>query len=115
MEENSASDHGETQQEDREQKLEDDIVALRQEKARTKTLFIKARCYLLVLLQEKEVSIESIQNSCERVDGALETVIDTMVSLTDKYREVRNRDNISKICLEIETVETEYSVEQSWA
>ena len=32
--------------------------------------------------------------------------MDTMVSLTDKYREVRDRDNINKICLEIETVET---------
>ena len=40
------------QQEDKEQ-LEDTIVALRQEKARTKTLFTKARRRLLVLIQEK--------------------------------------------------------------
>ena len=40
------------QQEDKEQ-LEDAIVALRQEKARTKTLFTKARRRLLVLIQEK--------------------------------------------------------------
>ena len=70
---------------------------------------------MLVLLQEKEVSIEGIQNACERVDGAIETVMDTMVCLTDKYREIKDRDNINKICLEIETVETKYSAAQSQA
>ena len=46
MEENNTSDLPETvllHQEDREQQLEDDIVALRQEKAKTKTLFTKAK------------------------------------------------------------------------
>ena len=38
--------------------------------------------------------------------------MDTMVSLTDKYR---NRDNINQVCLEIETVETECSAAQSRA
>ena len=51
MDENSTNDLPETvlfQQENREQQLEDDIVALRQEKARSKTLFTKARRRLLV-------------------------------------------------------------------
>ena len=48
-------------QQDREQQLEDEIVALRQEKARTKTLFTKARRCLLVLLQEKNVPVETIR------------------------------------------------------
>jgi len=83
MEDNSASDLSETvlPQQDREQQLEYEIVAWRQEKARTKTLFTKARgC----LLQERDVSVETIQSSCERVDGVLEMIMDTMMSLTDK-------------------------------
>jgi len=117
MEDNSAIDLSETvlPQQDREQQLEDEMVALRQEKARTKTLFTKARRCLLVLLQERDVSVETIQSSCERVDGVLETVMDTMISLTDKYREVRDRNYTNKVCQEIETVEIEYSAAQSQA
>ena len=98
------------QQEDQEQ-LEDAIVVLRQEKARTKTLFTKARHRLLVLIQEKDVTVEAIQDACETLDGALETVMDTMMSLTDKYKETltRGRESNSKLCQEIEKLEAEYS------
>ena len=99
------------QQEDKEQQ-EDAIVALRQEKARTKTLFTKARRRLLVLIQEKDVTVEAIQDACEALDGALETVMDTMMSLTDKYKETRDRESNSKLCQEIEKLEVEYSTAQ---
>ena len=118
MEDNSTSEPTETvlpQQGDKEQQLEDEIVGLRQEKARTKTCFTKARRCLLVVIHEKEVTVETIQNACETVDGALETVMDIMMSLTDKYREARDRSNASKVCKEIETIEMEYSAAQSQA
>ena len=70
------------QEEDKEQ-LEDAIVVLRQEKARTKTHFTKARRQLLVLIKEKDVTVEAIRDACETLDGALETAMDTMMSLTD--------------------------------
>ena len=35
---------------------------------------------LASLIQEKEVTVQTIQNACETVDGALETIMDTMVS-----------------------------------
>jgi len=46
--------------------------------------------------------------------GALETVMDTMISIADKDREVRDCDNTSKVCQEIKTVEIEYSAAQSY-
>ena len=88
------------------------IVVLRQEKAGTKILFTKARRWLLVLMQEKDVTVEAIQDACETLDGALETVMDTMMSLTDKYKETRDRESNSKLCQEIEKLEAEYSTVQ---
>ena len=83
MDENSTNDLAETvlfQQENRKQQLEDDIVALRQEKARSKTLFTKARRHLLVLKQEKDVTAQTIQNACDSGWGTSDS---TMVSLAD--------------------------------
>ena len=42
----------------------------------------------------------------------LETAMDTMTSLTDKYKETRDRDSNSKLCQEIERLEIEYSAAQ---
>ena len=84
-------------------------MALRQEKARTKTYFTKARCRLLVLIQE---TVEAVQEACEALDDALETAMNTMTSLTDKYKETRDRDSNSKLCQEIERLEIEYSAAQ---
>ena len=102
------------QEEDKEQ-LEDAIVVLRQEKARTKTHFTKARRQLLVLIKEKDVTVEAIRDACETLDRALETAMDTMMSLTDKYKEARERESNSKLCQEIEKLETEYSAAQHQA
>ena len=76
-------------------------MALRQEKARTKTYFSKARHQLLVLIQEKDVTVAAIQEACEALDDALAIAMDTMKSLTNKYKETRDRDSNSKLCQEI--------------
>ena len=75
------------------------------------TLGIRPRHRLLVLIQEKDVTVEAIQDACETLDGALETVMDTMMSLTDKYKETRDRESNSKLCQE-EKLEAEYSTAQ---
>ena len=49
------------------------------------------------------------------MDDALETAMDTMTSLTDKYKETRDRDSDSKYCQEIEKLEIEYSAAQRQA
>ena len=116
MEEESSDSRAVTpQQDDAKDKLEDAIVALRQEKARTKTYFTKARRRLLVLIQEKDVTVGAVQEACEALDDALETAMDTMISLTDKYKETRDRDSNSKLCQEIEKLEIEYSTAQRQA
>ena len=86
MEEESSDSRAVTlQQDDSKEKLEDAIVALRQEKARTETYFTKARCRLLILIPDKDVTVGAVQEACEALDDALETAMDTMISLTDKY------------------------------
>ena len=52
--------------------------------------------------------MEAVQEACEALDDALETAMDTMISLTDKYKETRDRDSNSKLCQEIEKLEIEY-------
>ena len=116
MEEESSDSRAVTPQQDNaKEKLEDAIVALRQEKARTKIYFTKARRRLLVLIQEKDVIVAAVQEACEALDDALETAMDTMTSLTDKYKETRDRDSNSKLCQEIERLEIEYSTAQRQA
>ena len=107
MEENSDSRAVSPQQDDAKKKLEDDIVVLRQEKARTKTFFTKVRRRLLILIQEKDVTVGVVQDACEALDDALETALDTIMNLTDKYKETRDRDSNSKLCQEIEKLEIE--------
>ena len=115
MEENSDSRAVSPQQDDAKKKLEDDIVVLRQEKARTKTFFTKVRRRLLILIQEKDVTVGMVQDACEALDDALETALDTIMNLTDKYKETRDRDSNSKLCQEIEKLEIEYSTAQRQA
>ena len=91
-------------QQDGKEQLEDEIMLLRHEKARTKTLFTKARHRLLVIIQEKDVTAETIQDACETLDGTLETAMDTMMNLTDKYKETGERDSNSELCQEIESL-----------
>ena len=57
----------------------------------------------------------AVQEACEALDDALETAMDTMISLTDKYKETRDRDSNSKLCQEIEKLEIEYSAAQRQA
>ena len=91
------------------EQLEDSILELRQEKAKVKTLFTKARRRTLVLIQEKDVTVEVIKDACEDLDEALANVMDTMTRLADAFRENRDRKNGDKLSQEIGKVELEYS------
>ena len=91
------------------EQLEDSILELRQEKAKVKKLFTKARRRTLLLIQEKDVTVEVIKNACEDLDEALANVMDTMTRLADAFRENRDRKNGDKLSQEIEKVELEYS------
>ena len=91
------------------ERLEDSILELRQEKAKVKALFTKARRRTLVLIQEKYVTVEVIKDACEDLDEALANVRDTMTRLADAFRENRDRKNGDKLSQEIEKVELEYS------
>ena len=91
------------------EQLEDSILDLRQEKAKVKTLFTKARRRTLVLIQEKDVTVEVIKDACKDLDEALANVMDTMTRLADAFRENRDHKNGDKLSQEIEKVELEYS------
>ena len=83
------------------EQLEDSILELRQEKAKVKTLFTKARRRTLVLIQDKDVTVEVIKDACEDLDEALANVMDTMTRLADAFRENRDRKNDDKLSQEI--------------
>ena len=68
------------------EQLEDSILELRR---RT-----------LVLIQEKDVTVEVIKDACEDLDEALANVMDTMTRLADAFRENRDRKNGDKVELE---------------
>ena len=62
-------------------------MVLRQEKARIKTLH-QGKVPVIRFNTRERCNCRG-NSDCETLDGALETAMDTMMSLTDKYKETR--------------------------
>ena len=56
---------------------------LKRQKVRTKSYFTRSKNKLLFLVDKhKSPSYEDIENACDRLDGAVESVLDIMSSLS---------------------------------
>ena len=55
--------------------FEETIADLKQNKARSKTVFTKARRHLLVLLQEN-ITVEKIDEECEQLEMLMEDLLE---------------------------------------
>ena len=65
--------------------FEETIADLKQNKARSKTVFTKARMHLLVLLQEN-ITIERLDEECEQLEMLMEELFSVTDRLSAKYK-----------------------------
>ena len=77
------------------------IIELKQQKARAKTVFTRARRQLLVIVQQDNVSTDEIKERCEALDMAQEEAMDIMARLLDRYMAVKDNKNSEKLSQEI--------------
>ena len=91
------------------------ILELRQQKAKTKSAFIKARRSLLVSLTDKELKTDRIVYLCDLLDDCQREAMDIMFQLGEKYKVQKDEKNYGKVCEEIEQIETECSSAQKRA
>jgi len=62
------------------------ILELRQQKAKTKSAFIKARGSLLVSLTDKELKTDHIVYLCDLLDDCQREAMDIMFQLDERYK-----------------------------
>ena len=91
------------------------IIELKQQKARAKTVFTRARRQLLVIVQQDNVSTDEIKERCEALDMAQEEAMDIMARLLDRYMAVKDNKNSERLSQEIDNIEIEYSEAQNRA
>ena len=94
--------------------FEETVADLKQNKARSKTLFTKARKRLLVLLQE-HITVEQTDGECEQLDKLMKELLEVTNRLLAKYKvekDVRSNDKLSS---EIEQIETQLTDAQNCA
>ena len=91
------------------------IIELKQQKARAKTVFTRARRQLLVTVQQDNVGTDEIKERCEALDMAQEEVMDIMARLLDRYMALKDNKNSEKLSQEIDNIEIEYSDAQNRA
>jgi len=88
------------------------VLELRQQKARTKSAFTKARHSLLVSLTDKELKTDRIVYLCDLLDDCQREIMDIMFELREIYKVQKDEKNYGKVCEEIEQIETECSSAQ---
>ena len=67
-------------------------TALKKDKARTKSYFTRSKNKLIFLIEKrKSPSHEEIEEACDRIDSPMESVMDTMVALSNIYSKQGNR------------------------
>ena len=91
------------------------IIELKQQKARAKTVFTRARSQLLVIVQQDNVNTDEIKERCEALDMAQEEAMDIMARLLDRYMAVKDNKNSERLSQEIDNIEIEYSEVQNRA
>ena len=67
-----------------EQSGREDIVELKQMKAKAKSTFTKVRHHLLVLIQD-EVDVDNTAKMCDTLDESEQETMDIMLRLSERY------------------------------
>ena len=85
-------------------------TSLKRENARTKSNFTRSRNKLLFLIEKQELpSRGEIQDACNRLDNAMESAMDTMISLSELYMKNKDMENSKKVVLEMEKIAEEFT------
>jgi len=64
---------------------------------------------LLVLIQQREITLDAIQQACETLDVAQEETMEVIEKLSDTFTAVKDYKSRDKLGEEIEKMETEYT------
>ena len=91
------------------------ITELKQSKARAKTAFTKSRRALLVLIQQKGVAADEIQEACLGLDLAQEEAMEAIEKLSDRYKAEKDYRSCDKLGQEVDRIEIEYTDAQNRA
>ena len=94
--------------------FEETIADLKQNKARSKTVFTKARRRLLVLLQE-QVTVEQVDGECEQLEMLMEELLEVTNRLSAKYKVEKDIKSNERLSSEIEQIEIEFTDAQNRA
>ena len=89
------------------------VVELKHSKARAKTAFTKARRVLLVLIQQRELTLDAIQEGCATLDMAQEEAMEAIEKLLDRFRTEKDYMSCEKLGKEVEMIEIEYTEVQN--
>ena len=83
---------------------------LKRDKTRTKSFFTRSKNKLIFLIEKrKSPSEEEIEDAVERLDGAMESVMDALTSLSDLYLTSKETENSKRVVLEMERIEEEFT------
>ena len=83
---------------------------IKRDKTRTKSFFTRSKNKLIFLIEKrKSPSEEEIEDAVERLDGAMESVIDALTSLSDLYLTSKETENSKRVVLEMERIEEEFT------
>ena len=87
--------------------FEETVADLKQNKARSKTEFTKARRCLLVLLQE-HITVEQTDRESEQLEMLMEELLEVTNRLSAKYKEEKDIKSNDKLSSEIGQIEIEF-------
>ena len=85
-------------------------TGLKRDKTRTKSFFTRSKNKLIFLIEKrKSPSEEEIEDAVERLDGAMESVMDALTSLSDLYLTSKETENSKRVVLEMERIKEEFT------
>ena len=91
----------------------ENVTELKHSKARTKTAFTKTRRALLVLILQRELTLDTIQEACGTLNMAQEEATEAIEKLVDRFRTVKDYKSSERLGQEIEKIEIEYTDAQN--
>ena len=82
---------------------------LKRDKTRTKSFFTRSKNKLIFLIEKRKSPSEEEIDAVERLDGAMESVMDALTSLSDLYLTSKETENSKRVVLEMERIEEEFT------